>query len=246
MDEIDKALQALNQIEKVLGLTGAIIVIVLGLIGYLLFTWLSKSVEKIAEETSEKSLAKFQSVLDSKLEGKLKLFFRNDEIRNSITSHFVIKSIEIKLQIWTETYQLYFNFQRTYFFDKAQFDTEIEEEDKKFQLNRERIFLNSVYLGGFLTSKLITLNNSLRNALRVQYRIKHLEYSNMDSKQTKIERGRYIDQIDRILPEVEKWINTNLTVDYNTKVWDFTEDQLKIINEQNNQKFEDLTNLTEK
>lgn len=74
MDEIEKAVKTLNEIEKVFGLLGVIIVITLGLTGYLIFKWLDKSVEKMAEEASDKSLAKFQSTLDKRLETQVRLF----------------------------------------------------------------------------------------------------------------------------------------------------------------------------
>ena len=173
------------------------------------------------------------------------MFFRNDEIRNGITSHFAIKSIETKLQIWTKTYQLYFDFQKTWHFDKQQLDDEIESYDAKFQNNREDIFLNSVYLGGFLTSKLIILNNSIRSAIRSQYRKNHLAFPQRDETRVEEERRRFLDKIEKILPEIENWINQNLIVDHNTKMWDFNKEQLQIISEQNNQKFEDLSNIKE-
>lgn len=245
MDEIDKIVKTLEKIQAIFGLTGVIIVISLVVVGFLLYKYLVRSVETVAEEASKKSLIKFQSTIDDKLETKLKLFFRNENIRNDITTHFAIKSIETKLSIWTETYQLYFDFQKTWHFDKQQLDDKIEEYDKTFQENREHIFLNSVYLGGFMTSKLITLNNSIRHAIRTQYRKNHLAFPLQDEPRTEIERRRYLDKIEEILPEVESWINTNLTVDHNTKMWDFSESELKIIAEQNREKFEDLSNIKE-
>lgn len=245
MDEIDKIVKSLEKIQTVFGLTGVIIVITLVIVGFLLYKYLVKSVEIVAEEASNKSLIKFQSTIDDKLETKLKLFFRNENIRNDITTHFAIKSIETKLNIWTETYQLYFAFQKTWHFDKQQLDDKIEEYDKTFQENREHIFLNSVYLGGFMTSKLITLNNSIRHAIRTQYRKNHLASPLQDEPRTEMERRSYLDKIEAILPEVESWINTNLTVDHNTKMWDFSESELKIIAEQNKEKFEDLSNIRE-
>lgn len=246
MEEIEKIVQTLEKIQSVFGLTGVIIVITLVVVGYLIYRYLTKSIESLAEETSQKSLIKFQSTVDEKLETKLKLFFRNENIRNDITSHFAIKSIENKLQIWTETYQLYFDFQKTWHFSSQELDEQIQDYDKKFQDNRERIFLNSVYLGGFLTSKLITLNNSIRNAIRSQYRKNHLAFPSRDEGLIETERLQYLERIEKILPEVENWINSNLTVDYNTKMWDFNEEQLKVISDQINLKFEELSNIKEK
>lgn len=243
MDEIEKAVKTLNEIEKVFGLLGVIIVITLGLTGYLIFRWLDKSVEKMAEEASDKSLAKFQSTLDKRLETQVRLFFRNEDIRNSISSNYAIKSIDKKLEVWTETYKLYFEFQGTWHHTKDELDAVIETFDKKFQANRENIFLSSVYLGGFLTSKLITLNTSLRQALRKQYLFNHLAFPQRDGQRVENEKRVFLDRIEAIIPEVEKWITTNLTVDHNSKMWDFTTEQLQVIDEQNKQSFEEFKDI---
>ncbi len=243
MDEIEKALKVLNEIEKVFGLIGIIIVISLALTGYLIFRWLEKAVEKMAEEASEKSLAKFQTTLDKRLETQMRLFFRNENIRNSISSNYAIKSIDKKLEVWTEAYKLYFEFQSTWHHTKEELDVSIEPLDKKLQANRENIFLSSVYLGGFMTSKLITLNTSLRQALRKQYLFNHLAFPQRDGQRVENEKRVFLDRIESILPEVEKWITTNLTVDHNSKMWDFTPEQLQVIEEQNKQSFEDLKDI---
>lgn len=243
MDEIEKAVKTLNEIEKVFGLLGVIIVISIVLTGYLIFKWLDKSVEKMAEEASDKSLAKFQSTLDKRLETQVRLFFRNEDIRNSISSNYAIKSIDKKLEVWIETYKLYFEFQGTSHHTKEDLDAVIETFDKKIQANQENIFLNSVYLGGFMTSKLVILNTSLRQALRKQYLFNHLAYPQRDGQRVENEKKIFLNRIEAILPEVEKWITTNLTVDHNSKMWDFSEDQLKVIDEQNKQSFEEIKDI---
>ncbi len=243
MDEIEKAVKTLNEIEKVFGLLGVIIVITLILTGYLIFKWLDKSVEKMAEEASDKSLAKFQNTLDKRLETQVRLFFRNEDIRNSISSTFAIKSIDKKLEVWTETYKLYFEFQGTWHHTKDELDAVIETFDKKFQANRENIFLSSVYLGGFLTSNLITLNTSIRQALRTQYLINHLAFRQLDGQRLENDKEVFLNKIEAIIPEVKKWIITNLTVDHNSKMWDFTTEQLKVIEEQKKQSFKEFKDI---
>jgi len=243
MDDVEKAVKTLNEIEKVFGLLGVIIVISIVLTGYLIFKWLDKSVEKMAEEASEKSLAKFQSTLDKRLETQVRLFFRNEDVRNSISSNYAIKSIDKKLEIWNETYKLYFEFQGTWHHNTEELDAVIETFDKKFQANRDNIFLNSVYLGGFMTSKLITLNTSIRQALRKKYLYNHLAFQQRDGQRVENERKIFLDRIEAILPEVEQWITANLTIDHSSKMWDFTAEQLKVIEEQNKQSFEDIKDI---
>jgi hypothetical protein len=75
MVDFEKVLQTLRQIENVFGIVGVVIILTLTIIGFLVFKYLNKSIEKIAEEASEKSLVKFQSKLDEKVETKIKLFF---------------------------------------------------------------------------------------------------------------------------------------------------------------------------
>jgi hypothetical protein len=73
MDEIENVIKTLNETEKVLGV---LIVITLCVTVYLIFRWLDKSVEKMAKETSDKSLAKFQITLDNRLYTQVRLFCR--------------------------------------------------------------------------------------------------------------------------------------------------------------------------
>lgn len=245
MDEVEKIVKTLEKIQTVFGLTGVVVIITLVVVGFLIYKYLVKSVESVAEEASKKSLVNFQNTLDDKLETKMKLFFRDENIRVGINSHFAIKSIETKLQIWMETHQLYFDFQKTWHFNKAELDDKIEEYDQKYQNNRERIFLHSVYLGGFLTSKLITLNSSIRSAIRTQYQKNHLANPIKDEPRIETIRRGYLDRVEEILPEVETWINTNLVVDHNSKMWDFSKEQLETISEQRNEKFDALSEIKE-
>jgi hypothetical protein len=119
----------------------------------------------------------------------------------------------------------------------------IEDFDKKFQINREKIFLSSVYLGGYMTTKLITLNTSMRQALRKQYLFDHLINPQLNGQRVEIEKRAHLDIISTILPEVEQWIASNVTVDHSSKMWDFTPEQLKTIEEQNKLKFEDFKDI---
>lgn len=94
-----------------------------------------------------------------------------------------------------------------------------------------------------MTSKLITLNTSLRQALRKQYLFNHLVFPQRDGQRVENEKRVFLDRIEAILPEVEKWITANLTVDHNSKMWDFTAEQLQVIDEQNKQSFEEIKDI---
>lgn len=246
VEDLDKIIERLNQIQSVFGYGGFFVIILLVISGFLLYRYLIKSTERIAEEASDKSVAKYQSELSKKMEKELRLFFRDENIRSDLNSHFAKKSIETKLKVWQESYQLYFDYQRTWHFDKTEFDNRITEFDKKFQKNRELIFINSVYLGGYITSRLITMNNGMRNYVRGKYRFFHSASPDRDGNKVEQEYRRSSDKVEEIRPEIEEWINKNLLIDHDSKMWEFTESQLETIKEQKDQEFEDINQIKEK
>lgn len=67
MDEIDKVYSKLQSIQNSFGILGVIIVLILGISIWGLSSYFSKLVEKLAEESSEKSLKKYQANLDKGL-----------------------------------------------------------------------------------------------------------------------------------------------------------------------------------
>lgn len=64
ISEIEKIFEKINQIEKIFGIGGAVIILILGVSLFLSWKFLTRSAEIIAEETSEKTLKKFQTQLD--------------------------------------------------------------------------------------------------------------------------------------------------------------------------------------
>lgn len=64
IEEIEKIIGKLNSIQQAYGLGGAILIFIIVLIFIVLWKFLVKNTEMIAEEISEKNLRKFQSVLD--------------------------------------------------------------------------------------------------------------------------------------------------------------------------------------
>ncbi|WP_133256815.1 hypothetical protein [Hymenobacter edaphi] len=67
MDELEKVYGKLESIEKTFGVIGVLIVLLLIITGWVVYMYLQKSVEKLAEEVSEKSLKKYQIALDKEL-----------------------------------------------------------------------------------------------------------------------------------------------------------------------------------
>lgn len=238
MEDYDKFLEIVQQIKTTYGIIGLIAIVIVAAIFLTSLIYFKIYISKAAEEASEKALIKFQNKLDERLETKLKLFFRNEEIRNTLISHIAIKSIETKLNLWLETYQLYFDFQKTWDYDKQRLAIELPSIENKYLLNREKIFLNSVYLGGFLTEKLTSLNNSIRNAIKVKNRINSL--TGISNGTLEGERTHYLTKIEELLPEIQNWLAKNLVSDHNSTMWDFTPEQLEFISKQNSEKFKEL------
>jgi hypothetical protein len=67
ISDIDKVIEKLNEIETTFGLGGVILFILACLVLYFTWRFLIKKTERIAEETSEKSLKKYQLHLDQDL-----------------------------------------------------------------------------------------------------------------------------------------------------------------------------------
>lgn len=67
MDEVDKVYSKLQSIENSFGILGVIIALIIGISIWGLSAYFSKLVEKLAEESSEKSLKKYQTNLDKGL-----------------------------------------------------------------------------------------------------------------------------------------------------------------------------------
>lgn len=67
MEEVEKIVDKLDQIQNTLGIWGVVAAIALGVFFLALWTYFKKSVEKSAEVSADKSLQKFQSLLDKEL-----------------------------------------------------------------------------------------------------------------------------------------------------------------------------------
>ena len=241
--DLEMVYEKLKDIHNTFGFGALIALVVIDLAVYFLFKFLLKSIEKQAEVASEKAVSKYQGEVHKEIEKQLRLFFRDENIRNELTSHFAKKSIETKLNIWQATYELYFDYQRTWHYSKEKLDKRITIYDDMFQKHRELIFVNSVFLGGFLTSKLITINNMMRHYVRGKYRFFHLAFPDRDGAKAEAEYKKYGTDIENIRIEVEDWINEHLLVDHDIKMWEFTKGEIDIIKDQREVEFETLDKL---
>lgn len=67
IEEINKLTETLNNIQNIFGYGGAFFIVVLILVIYIFWTFLSKRIEKLAAEISEENLKLFQSEIDKKM-----------------------------------------------------------------------------------------------------------------------------------------------------------------------------------
>lgn len=67
MEELEKVTAKLNSIQNIYGIGGVFFVLLLALLIFLLWTYLIKRTERVADEITDKNLQKFQSILDKEL-----------------------------------------------------------------------------------------------------------------------------------------------------------------------------------
>lgn len=207
--------------------------------GYVIYwaSYMKTKGKNIATKEDVQEITRLTQSVKNDLDAKFKLMFINEEIRNSVTTHISIRAIDIKLDIWMETYQLYFDYQKTWSWESTDYDKNISDFDKKFQANREKIFLNSVLLGGFLTTKLVRLNNTIRHLIRKEYSNKKYTYQTITQPvDTKDEN----DDLIKLIPEIEKWFIETEKTDNNLSKIDFNDQQIAELDKLKNEKFDDI------
>jgi len=67
LEDFEKILHKLDSIQQIFGIGGAILLLIILIGGFLLWKFLIKRIEKIAEEITDKNLRTFQSKLDKGL-----------------------------------------------------------------------------------------------------------------------------------------------------------------------------------
>jgi hypothetical protein len=67
MEEFEKVVEKLDTIRQFYGVAGVFLVLFIGIGGIVLWKFLIKRIEKIAEEITDENLKKFQSSLDKEL-----------------------------------------------------------------------------------------------------------------------------------------------------------------------------------
>ena len=171
--------------------------------------------EGLAKSYFQKSIDEFKKYLD--------ITFRDEPIRSELTAHFSKHSIEKKYQIYEEVYALYFEYQKCWSFSKDTPPKDIDELWKRILQMRQKVFLNSIYLGGDLTDSLLQAVVSMMESLDLKLQDIH---SSLGAGGEEIRlRNKISREITEFIRKAEKWIVENLGSNQTIKQYEFTEEQ---------------------
>lgn len=218
MDELEILLKVLEKIALSFGpIYGSIIILMaLGIVIFLFY--FKKRLGSIADEIANKSVAEFET--------KLQLLFRDEALRNNLQFHLGQKSVDKKLDLYNEVYSLYFQYQKSWFFNQNTSDDEFRKLWSDVSIMRQKVFLNSIYLGGSLYRSLldavIGMLNGLdetgknpRNALKISF---------VDNE----------EKVSKALAEASKWLELNLFTHQDITMYEFTKEQRDILDKERN------------
>jgi hypothetical protein len=170
---------------------------------------------ELAKSYFQKSIDEFKKYLD--------ITFRDEPIRSELITHFSKQSIEKKYQIYQDVYSLYFEYQKSWSFNKDTPTEDIDELWKRILQMRQKIFLNSIYLGGDFTDSLLQAVVSMMESLELK--LNHIR-SPLGAEEEEIRlRSKITREVTDFIRKAEKWIVENLGSNQTIKQYEFTEEQ---------------------
>jgi len=214
---MEELLNVLDKISTIFGpIYGTIFFIMLvGLFAILYFFY--KRIDNISEEISNKALSKFDKKID--------LLFRDESIRSSLRRQLAQDSIKKKLEFYENIYSLYFEYQKSWLYNDSTTDEEMNELLRKILKVREDIFINSIYLGGFLTDKLIKAVVNMHADLR-------RKMNEVKKPGAKVESTDYVMILLNELELARNWLQTNTFPDQTLKEFEFSNEEIETLNEE--------------
>jgi hypothetical protein len=187
-----------------------IFIIIISISGILLF--FKKRIEKIADDITTKSFKMFET--------KLNLAFRDEPTRQELLLYIGKKSIDIKLDFYNKVYALYFEYQKSWFFDEHTPEEDFNRLRNEILEMRINIFKFSVYLGETLTYNLL---NSVISMLTL------LEESKTKTKNTiRLEQIRSVtseEKLSQYLKNAEKYLVESLFTQQEISQYDMTTEE---------------------
>jgi hypothetical protein len=220
MSEIDILLKVIEKIGQAFGpIYGTLLFLLLaGIVGILFF--FKSRIGSIAEQISNQAVLQFGKKLD--------IVFRDETIRSNLTYHLAQKSVERKLDLYQKVYSLYFDYQKSWAFDSQTPQNDYNSLWLKIVNLRQELFLNSIYLGGDLSTPLLDAVITMLNNLdeRGKRPAKVVGMSGITTaSQSEPDPTKHID-------EASKWLERNLFTHQALSMYEFTEDQKVFLKEQ--------------
>ncbi len=222
-DEVKKILEAI--VTTFGPFLGALLIFTVLVICVILY-FFKKRIESIADEISKKAVTEFGKKLD--------LAFRDEALRIDLQSHLGKTSIDKKLTLYEEVYSLYFDYQKSWTFKKETPQEDIRALWSKILQMRQKIFLNSIYLGGYLTDNLLKAVISMHTLLEDKVAninnplIKYFPSYVHSDKTLFSEEERLGEYLDKS----RTWLYENLLTDQNIRMYDFTDNQKNFLREE--------------
>jgi hypothetical protein len=218
MSETEIFLKVLDKVTVTYGGLVGFFLLVLSIALTLILAYFKKRIGAIADEISQKSVSAFDK--------KLEILFRDEVLRNNLRTYLGQRSMKKKLELYQAVYSLYFQYQRSWFFNKQTPEEEFSKLWTDITIMRQRIFLDSIYLGG-------TLYDALRDTVIGMLNNLDDRGKNPAKQQgiigiTSITTGAHSEiDVTKPLDIAAQWLQKNLFTDQNLSMYEFTEEQSK-------------------
>lgn len=191
----------------------------------IILTLLLNYFKKSTVQTLEKKIKEEFYLFESRLELKSNLILRDETVRNNLLTHVAVSSINIKIKIWQDLYNTYFDYRKSWDFDRATPLNDFKEINSKLKIIQKSILINSIYLGGKLTILMSEFSTLLIDNIRKKYYNEKL----VDNHTWAIEITQNEKRIDTILNEILQLLNSTLFTDQTLSAYEFTDEQLNKI-----------------
>ncbi|NMB83041.1 MAG: hypothetical protein GYA14_14610 [Ignavibacteria bacterium] len=226
---MEELLKVLDKISAIYGpIYGTLFfVLLVGL--FLILYFFQKRIKNISEEISSRAISEFNKKLD--------LIFRDETIRTSLRYKIAQDSVDKKMEFYKKVNETYFIYQKSWLFTKETPDEDIKSISDAILKLREELFINSIYLGGELSDKLIRSVSFMYSDFR--RKVEEIKNPYRISKQDTID---YVMQLSDLMADARKWLVENIFPDQTVKQFEFTPEQQNRIEEEK-KKFLDNKNI---
>jgi hypothetical protein len=212
--DLDLFFRTLEKVSSLFGPALGALVLVVAVAICLLLYFFQRRLASIAEEISDKSVAAFGRKLD--------VAFRDEYLRNNLRFELGKLSYRKKLEMFESTYRLYFEYQNCWSWTTNTFKEQRNNLWQKFLQAREKLILSSIFLSPEFHNHLLSaIANMLTNLQTMTLTTTGV------TTDTKRER-----EITQSLDDAAKWLVDNLVTHQDVTMYEFTEEQLKLLAEQ--------------